>query len=620
MKAAKRIFSIILSAFAVGILCYLIGFLTNLLKAILSARRGVRFKMPSADFVKSFVAVFDFNYSKYVIGLFAVITIIVLILIIKGKIQNRNRDERNFTVSDKGTYGTARYLQEKEAKKLVTADGSNSLLTVTKEITNSENGIILGKYPNGDIVLKNVIEKENMNIFVCGAPGSGKSYMFVRPYLVQSIRRNESFICTDPSGELLESVGGYAKQQGYKVKVFNLVNPEHSDSWNVTSEVGTDQLLAQICVTTIINNTLNGGKTDPFWDNGEQNLLKALLLYINSDAYTGDKSLGGLYKLLAASDFTQNTLACLKSLDDNHPAKLPYNIYAQATEAVQQSYASGLATRLQIFQSEEIRNMVAFDGIDLTAPGKEKCAYFIIMSDQDSTYELLSSLFFSFLFIKLADFGKTQPNQRMPVRVNVVLDELPSIGKIPDLGRKLATVRKYGVNVVPIIQLISQLDNRYSEAERDEIIGCCDTQIWLGSNDATSANILSQRSGTMTVDVSSKSESLTDTGSQMTSSIGKRAVLNMDEVMRIPLDEQIIVLRGQNIIKLKKFKFHEHPDFKQVKDAPSITLAEYKAKNSELYEKKNTKYEALETKAGKENNTESKKPESRKKTPGLTIN
>lgn len=424
-----------------------------------------------------------------------------------------------------------------------------------------------------------------MNMFVCGAPGSGKSYMFVRPFISQCIRRKESFVCTDPSGELLETMGGYAKACGYKVKVFNLVDPEKSDSWNVTGEVGINQMHAQIAVSTIIKNTLEGERPDPFWDNGEKNLLKALLLYINSDAYTGNKSLGELYKFLASDRFASETLECLKNLPENHPAKLSYNIYAQATESVQQSFASGLAIRLQIFQSEAIRNMTAFDDIDLTAPGKEKCPYFIVMSDQDSTYQLLSSLFFSFLFIKLADYGKTCKGQSLPVRVNMVLDELPSIGNIPDLGRKLATVRKYGVNVIPIIQLISQLDNRYSPAERDEIIGCCDTQIWLGSNDIASAEVLSERSGTMTVDVSSKMEKAEFLPEvRLTSSVGKRPVLTVDEVLRLPLDEEIIVLRGQNILKLKKYKFHDHPDYAAVKDAEPITISNYTPDISYQYE------------------------------------
>ena len=566
------------------ILCvfgYFLGFLSNLFKALDSKP----FIVPPTDIASTCLGLTDWEHLRYALAAVGAILLVVLFFAVKSKIESRNRDDRNFDVSEKGTYGTAKYLSERQAKKLVTADKEHSLLSVSRELTEKENGIILGTFPNGKIVMKRAIPKENMNVFVCGAPGSGKSYMFVRPYLAQCIRRQESFVCTDPSGELLETMGGYAKACGYKVKVFNLVDPEKSDSWNVTGEVGINQLHAQIAVSTIIKNTLEGERPDPFWDNGEKNLLKALLLYINSDAYTGSKSLGELYKLLASDDFSSSTLECLKNLDERHPAKLSYNIYAQATESVQQSFASGLATRLQIFQSEAIRNMTAFDDIDLTAPGKEKCAYFVVMSDQDSTYQLLSSLFFSFLFIKLADFGKTCKGQSLPVSVNMVLDELPSIGNIPDLGRKLATVRKYGVNVVPIIQLISQLDNRYSPAEREEIIGCCDTQVWLGSNDIASAEVLSERSGTMTVDVSSKSEKVDFLPqTQLTSSVGKRAVLTVDEVLRLPLDEAVIVLRGQNILKLKKYRFHDHLDFKAVKDAKPITISDYVPEMSAFYE------------------------------------
>ena len=561
MRIVKAVFGGLIIGVIIGFVAYILGILTLLFRAIETSFQTQSFDFPETDIITSYAALSDWTHLRYALAVLGVVMLIIMIIIIKGKYDNRNHDDRNFEVSKKGTYGTAKYLSLRKAKKLTTADGLNSLLTITKEMSKDDNGIILGKYPNDSIVMKNSIPKENMNIFVCGAPGSGKSFMFARPYIAQCIRRSESFVCTDPSGELLETMGGYAKACGYKLKVYNLIDPTQSDSWNVTKEVGTDQTLAQIAVTTIIKNTLEGQKGDQFWDNGEKNLLKALLLYINSASYTGDKSLGAMYKLLASADFGTSTLKTLEELPEDHPAKMSYNIFAQASETVQNSFASGLATRLQIFQSEAIRRMTEQEEIDLTAPGKEKCAYFIVMSDQDSTYQLLSSLFFSFMFIKLADLGRTCPGQSLPVRVNILLDELPSIGIIPDLGRRLATVRKYGVNVVPIIQLISQLDNRYSIAERDEIIGCCDTQLWLGTNDAASAEVLSERSGTMTVDVSSKSEKISVApATQLTSSVGKRPVLTVDEVLRLPLNEAIVVLRGQNIMKLKKYSFKSYPN------------------------------------------------------------
>lgn len=554
---------------------YLVGLASNAFYSFDCMIHGQESKPPPTDIINCLKGVFVWKYSSVAFVVLGIIVAVIAGFIFYLRRPDKNFDDRNFRISENGTYGTSKYLQESEAKKLLTADGKNNLLKVEKEVGN-EKGIILGKYPNGDIVFKNVIPKENLNFFAIGSPGSGKSYMMVRPYLAQAIRRGESIICTDPSGELLETIGGYARQQGYEVRVFNLVNPSRSDSWNLTKEVGADQTLAQICTQTIIDNTTNG-KSDAFYDNGEKNLLKALLLYMNSPQYTtNDKSIGELYKMLTGDNF-KGTLETINQLSEDHPAKIPYNIFAAAPNNVQESFHSGLAIRLQILQSPAIRDMLSGVGnpMELTAPAKRKCAYFIAMSDQDSTFQLASSLFFSFLFIDLAAFGKTQPNQDLPVHINVVLDELPSIGQIPDLGRKMATVRKYGVNVFPIVQMVSQLDNRYSEAERDEIIGCCDTQIWLGSNDITSAQMLVDRAGTMTINSSTKSHSLTESKGQISNTDGKRALLNLDEFLRLPLDEAIVVLRGQNIMKLKKFKFFEHPDAEAVENAPKMSLDTY---------------------------------------------
>ncbi|WP_406534417.1 type IV secretory system conjugative DNA transfer family protein [Methanobrevibacter sp.] len=309
MKNAKMIFGTFLTVLLIGALAYFTGFLANLFKAF----DNTPFHPPPTDFVSTFFALSEWRYVQSALITLGIIFLIIAFIVIKNRIESRNFDDRNFSVSEKGTYGTAKYLSENQAKKLVTADKANKLLSICGEIGENDKGIILGKFPNGKTVFKQVIPKENMNMFVCGAPGSGKSYMFVRPYLAQCIRRKESFVCTDPSGELLESMGGYAKSCGYKVKVFNLVDPEKSDSWNVTGEVGIDQMLVQIAVSTIIQNTIEGETPDPFWDNGEKNLLKSLLLYINSSAYTGNKSLGELYQLLAADNFS-DTLECLKSL------------------------------------------------------------------------------------------------------------------------------------------------------------------------------------------------------------------------------------------------------------------------------------------------------------------
>ena len=156
-----------------------------------------------------------------------------------------------------------------------------------------------------------------------------------------------------------------------------------------------------------------------------------------------------------------------------------------------------------------IRNITAYPEIDLELPGKEKCAYFCITSDQDSTFDFLSSLFFSFLFIKLVRFAdRNGVDGKLPKAVNFILDEFPNIGAIPDFKKKISTVRSRNISISVIFQNIAQLKNRYPYDEWQEIIGNCDTQIALGCTDEMTARFLSDRTGEVTISVSSQSKHL----------------------------------------------------------------------------------------------------------------
>lgn len=123
------------------------------------------------------------------------------------------------------------------------------------------------------------------------------------------------------------------------------------------------------------------------------------------------------------------------------PGRMSYNIYAQATDVVKQSVVTGLATRLQIFQTKKVRQITDKSDIDLKLPGKEKCAYFCVTSDMDSTFDFIAGLFFSFLFIKLIRLADSNPSGKLDVETYFLLDEFPNIGKIPDFEKKLSTMR-----------------------------------------------------------------------------------------------------------------------------------------------------------------------------------
>ena len=242
------------------------------------------------------------------------------------------QDPRGFTVSKEGTYGTASWMGEKELQEvlemqpLVQADG-----------------ILLGKR-NGKAVCLPADTRFKRHIAVFGASGTGKSRGFIRPALFNIIRRGESAIITDSKGELYADTAELFHQHGYEVKVFNLVDPEHGDSWNCMSDLGGDTLLAQVLTNVIIGNT-SSGKTDHFWDNGEGNLLKALILYVDLDPTRSpeEKNLPAVYEMLIRHSAAQLT-ALFERLPLDHPARGPYRLFSQASDTVRSGIVLGLGT------------------------------------------------------------------------------------------------------------------------------------------------------------------------------------------------------------------------------------------------------------------------------------
>lgn len=386
-------------------------------------------------------------------------------------------DPRGFSVSKTGTYGTAGWMTAKEMKAVF------ELTTPVKA-----EGNILGEH-KGTLVCLPKDTRLNKHTAIFGASGTMKSRAVIRNAIFQAIKRGESVLVSDPKSELYCDTSELFRKNGYEVKVFNLVDPRHSDTWNCMSDIENDTLMAQVLTNVIIGNT-SQGKGDHFWDNGETNLLKALVLYVAlDDKRTSDqKNLWDVYQMLINSSEKDLTNA-FKRLPFGHPAKAPYNLFAQASDNVRSGILLGLGTRLQVLQNMEVARLISGSSIDLTAPGKRKCAYFIILSDQETSMAFLASLFFSFLFIKLTRFADCSPGGRCPVPVNLILDEFNNIGRIggapdgSDFARSLSVIRSRDIRVTLAVQSLGQLQNRYPNNLWAEIIGNCDIQLMLGCTD-----------------------------------------------------------------------------------------------------------------------------------------
>lgn len=489
------------------------------------------------------------------IGLLAVLLLLVMRI---GYSDTGEYDEdRNFTYSAKGTYGTSGWMSRKEMA---------GVLELVADLRRYQ-GIVLGMLDKKAVC---VPEKTrlNSNLAVYGASGSMKTRSFCMNRILQGVARGESLVICDPKSELYEKSSEYLRDKGYTVRVFNLVNPENSDSWNCLSEVEGQELMAQLFVDVIIRNTTGGGKGDHFWDSAEMNLLKALVLYVDKGYPPENRNMGQVYQLI-----TLNSETALNSLFEvlpiSHPAKAPYSLFKQASDSVRSGVIIGLGSRLQVFQSELIKKITARDEIDLELLGQKPCAYFLVTSDQDSTFDFLASLFLSFVFIKLVRYAdKNCEGGRLPVPIHVLGEELTACGTIPDLSRRLSVIRSRNISMSCVFQNLAGLQNRYPLNLWQEILGNCDVQLFLGCTDPLTAEFVSSRTGLASVAVSSKSKQL---GTwrisnytpeyRETSGVGKRPVLTPDEVLRLPIDEALVIIRGKKTLKVDKMDYSRHPEY-----------------------------------------------------------
>ena len=470
--------------------------------------------------------------------------------------------ERNFDFSAKGTYGTSGWMQTREVP---------AVLDMVSDLS-QHTGTVLGML-DGKFLCIPEKTRMNGNLAVYGASGSMKTRSFCMNRILQSAARGESLIICDPKSELYEKSSEYMRDLGYTVRVFNLVSPENSDSWNCLKEIEGQELMAQLFVDVIIKNTNGTGKSDRFWDSGEMNLLKALVLYVDLTYPPEQRTIGEVYNLI-----TQCSESQLDSLFDvlplTHPAKAPYSLYQRASDSVRSGVISGLGSRLQVFQSDLIKKITAYDEISLELPGQQHCAYYLVTSDQDSTFDFLASLFLSFAFIKLVRYADANcPGGRLPVPVHVLGEELTACGTISELSRRISVIRSRNISMSCVFQNLAGLQNRYPQNQWQEILGNCDVQLFLGCTDQLTAEYVSQRTGIASVAVSSTSKALStlrvsDYTPQYreSSGVGKRPVLTPDEVLRLPVDEALVILRGHKVLKVRKMDYSLHPAYKQLRE------------------------------------------------------
>ena len=463
-------------------------------------------------------------------------------------------------------YGSARWGKSEDIRPFVDPlFNNNVILTQTESLTMSSRP-------------KNPKHARNKNVLIVGGSGSGKTRFWLKPNLMQCQSREYpvSFVVTDPKGSIVVECGKMLLRNGYKLKILNTINFKKSMHYNPFAYLRSEKDILKL-VTTLIANTKGEGKTgDDFWVKAETLLYTALIGYIYFEAPENEQNFSTLIEFINASEVREDDedyknpvdlmFETLEKKDPQHFALRQYKKYKLAAGKTAKSILISCGARLAPFDIKELRELTAYDEMELDTLGDEKTALFIIISDTDDTFNFLVSMAYTQLFNLLCDKADDVYGGRLPVHVRCLIDEAANIGQIPKLEKLMATIRSREISACLVLQAQSQLKALYKD-NADTIIGNCDSMIFLGGKEKTTLKDLSETLGKETIDMFNTSDTR---GSQRSyglnyQKLGKE-LMSMDELAVMDGGKCILQLRGVRPFLSEKYDITKHPQYKYLSD------------------------------------------------------
>jgi type IV secretion system protein VirD4 len=447
-----------------------------------------------------------------------------------------------------GAHGTARFARKSELmddKRFAKRTWNKS---ATENLQNPP-GIIFGLVGNKPLILPEDTDIPNRNIFLLGSPGAGKTQSYLLTNLLHEQHR--SIVVTDPKGEIYETTAKFKQEQGYQVHLINFSEMQISDRYNpldyIFKEVDAEQV-----ATTIVMNAGGEKQDNDFWTRAEIALLKTLLLYVRLEC-PEQANLAKVKEILTVHGRTPKQMdAFFNKLPSDHPAYQAYLIVRMAEDRTRASIFISLGITLSKFDAKDVRAFTQKSDFSLDDIGKKKMIVYCVLPIADSTWEPLTSTFFTQLFQRLYSVADHNYN-KLPVKVNILLDEFVNIGKLPRFEQILATCRSYGISISTIVQSIGQLIDLYTKEKAEGIIGNCSLRYLLGVSDKMTAEYFSELIGKTTIQTRSTSQ---NKGKEKSSSSSKqyteRLLLTPDELTRMDRDEGILLTTGIYPVKLRK--------------------------------------------------------------------
>ena len=442
-------------------------------------------------------AVPSFHPIDLCVGIAAAV-LLRLAVYVKGK--NAKKFRKNLE------YGSARWGTPEDIKPYMDpAFENNVILTQTESLT-------MNNRP------KDPKTARNKNVLVIGGSGSGKTRFWLKPNLLQctSEKYPTSYVVTDPKGSIVTECGMALLRYNYRIKILNTINFKKSMHYNPFSYIHSEKDILKL-VTALIANTKGDGKSgDEFWTKAETLLYTALIGYIHYEAPAEEQCFSTLIEMINSMEVREDDeefqnpvdilFADLEKEKPNHFAVRQYKKYKLAAGKTAKSILISCGARLAPFDIQELRDLTAYDELELDTLGDRKTALFIIMSDTDDTFNFLISLCYTQLFNLLCEKADDVYGGRLPVHVRCLIDEAANIGQIPRLEKLVATIRSREISCCLVLQAQSQLKALYKD-NADTIIGNMDTMLFLGGREPGTLKELSAALGKETIDSYNTGES-----------------------------------------------------------------------------------------------------------------
>ena len=480
---------------------------------------------------------------------------LIIRLVVHEKSKNAKKYRRNVE------YGSARWGKPEDIEPYIDPDFRNNvILTQTERLT-------MNSRP------KDPKTARNKNVLVVGGSGSGKTRFFVKPQIMQM---HSSYCITDPKGSLICETGKLLERNGYRIKVLNTINFKKSMRYNPFSYIHSEKGILKL-VTCLMQNTKGDGKGgDPFWEKAEQLLYTALIGYIWLEAPEEERNFNTLIEMINSMEVREDDenfensvdliFKDLRAKNPNHFAVRQYAKFKLSAGKTAKSILVSCGARLAVFDIPELREVTAYDELELDTLGDKKPALFLIMSDTDDSFNFLISMCYTQLFNLLCEKADDVYGGRLPVHVRCLIDECANIGQIPKLEKLVATIRSREISACLILQAQSQLKALYKD-NADTIIGNMDSRLFLGGSEPTTLKELSAALGKETIDIANSSE---NRGKEVSHGLSYQKLgkdlASVDELAVLDGGKCILQLRGVRPFLSDKYDITKHPNYKYLSD------------------------------------------------------